>query len=120
MELEPADTKNYNPPGMDADAYECKDGARPKCAVFGICSGNRGPCDAAASQFAYFGLHAQQHRGQESAGILSMEVHDAVSAANKKRKREDRILPPVLPLSLHHNASPAPFNKTRPSLPLAH
>ncbi|GAB5371303.1 hypothetical protein AAMO2058_001568400 [Amorphochlora amoebiformis] len=94
MELEPADTKNYNPPGMDADAYECKDGARPKCAVFGICSGNRGPCDAAASQFAYFGLHAQQHRGQESAGILSMEVHDAVSAANKKRKREDRILPP--------------------------
>lgn len=51
--------------------------ARPKCAVFGIV-GSPGsaadPCSAA--QFTYFGLSAQQHRGQESAGILSMDNHD--------------------------------------------
>lgn len=76
---------------MDEDDThrETKDGAYPKCAVFGVASGNRGPADGQGAQLCYFGLHAQQHRGQESAGVLSMEIHDAVSAANKKRKREE-------------------------------
>mmetsp|Transcript_18462 Transcript_18462/g.27643 ORF Transcript_18462/g.27643 Transcript_18462/m.27643 type:complete len:575 (-) Transcript_18462:314-2038(-) len=73
---------------VSTEVGEHKDGARPKCAVFGVVSGNRGPADSEGAQMCYFGLHAQQHRGQESAGILSMEVHDAVSAASKKRKRE--------------------------------
>jgi len=72
---------------MQYEDYESKDGARPKCAVFGVVSGNRGPQDGQGAQITYFGLHAQQHRGQESAGILSFEVHDAVSVAQKKRKR---------------------------------
>jgi amidophosphoribosyltransferase len=40
---------------------------REECAVFGIW----GPDDAA--QLAYLGLHALQHRGQESTGIVSLE-----------------------------------------------
>lgn len=37
-----------------------------KCAVFGIWGHNQ------ASTLSYFGLYAQQHRGQEGAGIISM------------------------------------------------
>lgn len=44
--------------------------AHAKCAIFGVFNG-----PAYASQLVYYGLHAQQHRGQESAGILSMH-HD--------------------------------------------
>ena len=38
-----------------------------KCAVFGIWNSN------SASLFTYFGLYAQQHRGQEGAGIVSLD-----------------------------------------------
>lgn len=40
---------------------------REECGVFGIWG------DAEASHLAYLGLYAQQHRGQESAGIVSLE-----------------------------------------------
>lgn len=38
-----------------------------KCAVFGVWN------DPEASRIAYLGLYAQQHRGQESAGIVSLQ-----------------------------------------------
>ena len=38
-----------------------------KCALFGIWNSD------SASLFAYFGLYAQQHRGQEGAGIVSLD-----------------------------------------------
>src|SRR5215213_2665591 len=47
-------------PTPDLDEYEKKE----KCGLFGIW----GPKEA--SQIAYQGLFAQQHRGQESAGIV--------------------------------------------------
>jgi len=40
--------------------------ARDKCALFGIVN------SSSASQTTYYGLHALQHRGQESAGIATM------------------------------------------------
>ena len=41
----------------------CRDGAKEKCGLFGIFG------HPAAVEKCYFGLHALQHRGQESAGI---------------------------------------------------
>lgn len=41
-------------------------GFREECAVFGIWN------DPEAAKMAYLGLYAQQHRGQESAGIVSL------------------------------------------------
>ncbi len=38
---------------------------REECGVFGICGSSE------ASRLTYFGLYAQQHRGQESTGIVS-------------------------------------------------
>eukprot|EP00475_Leptophrys_vorax_P027065 TRINITY_DN3854_c0_g1_i1.p1 TRINITY_DN3854_c0_g1~~TRINITY_DN3854_c0_g1_i1.p1 ORF type:complete len:496 (-),score=120.59 TRINITY_DN3854_c0_g1_i1:1174-2661(-) len=45
--------------------------ARPKCAIFAAYNtpGN-------ASHLTYFGLHAMQHRGQESSGIASLELKE--------------------------------------------
>jgi len=53
---------------IDLKDERCSDGANAKCAVFGIIND---PYDAACR--VYYGLHALQHRGQESAGICSME-----------------------------------------------
>jgi amidophosphoribosyltransferase len=50
--------------GYDAIYDKLKD----ECGVFGIL----GP-DAEAANFTYLGLHALQHRGQESAGIVSTD-----------------------------------------------
>ena len=43
---------------------------REECGVFGIWG------DIEASRLAYLGLYAQQHRGQESAGIVSLDGYD--------------------------------------------
>ena len=46
---------------------------REECAVFGAWN------DPEASQMAYLGLYAQQHRGQESTGIVSLhEEHHII------------------------------------------
>lgn len=42
---------------------------RDECGVFGIYLRNAAPGSAEAAKTAYYGLHALQHRGQESAGI---------------------------------------------------
>lgn len=44
-------------------------GFRDECAVFGIWG------DPEAARMAYLGLYAQQHRGQESSGIVSLQDH---------------------------------------------
>lgn len=44
-------------------------GFRDECAVFGIWG------DPEAARMAYLGLYAQQHRGQESTGIVSLSGH---------------------------------------------
>lgn len=43
-----------------------------KCAVFGIWQ------DPEASRMTYLGLYAQQHRGQESAGIVSLDKNEHI------------------------------------------
>jgi amidophosphoribosyltransferase len=67
--------------GYDAKADKLKD----ECGVFGIWTGGHAPAGAPAAQgsgpadaaetarFTYLGLHALQHRGQESAGIVSTD-----------------------------------------------
>ena len=57
-------------PPVDVDALHEEYEKKEKCGLFGIW----GPKDA--SQFVYTGLFAQQHRGQESAGIA---VSDGVT-----------------------------------------
>lgn len=52
---------------MTALAHVDDDKLREACAVFGIWD------HAEASRFAYLGLYAQQHRGQESAGMTSTD-----------------------------------------------
>lgn len=52
------------------------DKARPNCAIFGIYGHPQ------ASIMTYYGLHAQQHRGQEAAGITSVYYDE-----KKKQKR---------------------------------
>ena len=49
------------------------DKLREECGVFGIWGGER------AASFVALGLHALQHRGQESAGIVAVSegIHDA-------------------------------------------
>lgn len=44
-----------------------RDTARPNCAIFGIYN------HPEAAVMTYYGLHAQQHRGQEASGICSAE-----------------------------------------------
>ena len=43
------------------------DKPRCNCAIFGVFG------HTAAAQMTYFGLHAQQHRGQEGSGIVTGE-----------------------------------------------
>ncbi len=45
-----------------------RDGPRDECGVFGVFAPGRD-----VARFAYFGLYALQHRGQESAGIATCE-----------------------------------------------
>lgn len=56
---------------MDIDFSEAAHGIRPEdeCGVFGIHGHGQ------AAKFAYLGLYALQHRGQESAGIASSDGH---------------------------------------------
>ena len=51
------------PPSADHDEYEKKE----KCGLFGVWGTSH------ASQITYLGLFAQQHRGQESAGIATSD-----------------------------------------------
>lgn len=52
-------------PVSDSNGYEVFSEKKEECGLFGIFG------DPDAVQKAYFGLHALQHRGQESAGIAS-------------------------------------------------
>lgn len=54
--------------------------AKPKCAVFGIINHPH------AAHLTYFGLHALQHRGQESAGIVSFEDTKTVPGEKPKKR----------------------------------
>ena len=63
----------YSAAAMSFDAgYDELDKLREECGVFGIWA--RGQSEEAAN-FTYLGLHALQHRGQESAGIVSTDGH---------------------------------------------
>jgi amidophosphoribosyltransferase len=59
-------------PQADPDEVEKKE----KCGVFGVWGTDQ------AAQLAYQGLFAQQHRGQESAGIAVTDGHDLVGHAD--------------------------------------
>ena len=52
------------------DYSECEDSPREECGIFAV----YGSPDAA--NLTYFGLYALQHRGQESAGIVSFDGND--------------------------------------------
>ncbi len=54
-------------PALQNDAYEVLPEKREGCGLFGVFG------DPDAVQKTYFGLHALQHRGQESAGIASSD-----------------------------------------------
>jgi amidophosphoribosyltransferase len=54
-------------PVSDNDGYEVFSEKKEECGLFGIFG------DPEAVQKVYFGLHALQHRGQESAGIASSD-----------------------------------------------
>ncbi len=54
-------------PGSDSNGYEVFSEKKEECGLFGIFG------DPDAVQKAYFGMHALQHRGQESAGIASSD-----------------------------------------------
>ena len=54
---------------VDENTIDCDDDKqwREECGVFGIWN------DSEASHLSYLGLYSQQHRGQESAGIVSLD-----------------------------------------------
>jgi amidophosphoribosyltransferase len=63
---------------------------REECAVFGVWG------DPEAARMAYLGLYAQQHRGQESAGIVSLHegshlVHKGMGLVGEVFKEQDLI-----------------------------
>jgi amidophosphoribosyltransferase len=60
----------YSGASMGYDAIHDK--PKDECGVFGIWALGR---SEEAANFAYLGLHALQHRGQESAGIVSTDGH---------------------------------------------
>lgn len=65
-------------------------GFREECAVFGVWG------DPEASRMTYLGLYAQQHRGQESAGIVSLHegqhnVHKGMGLVGDVFKESDLI-----------------------------
>lgn len=74
---------------LDAEPLDDHDGKfRDKCAVFGVwlapedrvaeVGGKSRDADWPAANYTYLGLHAQQHRGQESAGIAVTDGTDVV------------------------------------------
>ena len=76
-----------------ADADEVDDHFRDKCGVFGVYG------HPESANITYLGLHALQHRGQESAGIVTSDgeqlfahramglVHDAFSQEHLAKLR---------------------------------
>jgi amidophosphoribosyltransferase len=54
---------------MRARQLDHRDGPRDECGVFGVYAPGRD-----VAKFAYYGLYALQHRGQESAGIASADL----------------------------------------------
>jgi amidophosphoribosyltransferase len=59
---QPLWTGNYYNEGVDSDVF---DKLKEECGVFGVYG------DPEASALSFFGLHALQHRGEESAGICT-------------------------------------------------
>eukprot|EP00475_Leptophrys_vorax_P024271 TRINITY_DN3346_c0_g1_i1.p1 TRINITY_DN3346_c0_g1~~TRINITY_DN3346_c0_g1_i1.p1 ORF type:complete len:550 (-),score=127.62 TRINITY_DN3346_c0_g1_i1:991-2589(-) len=50
------------------------DDARPKCAIFAVFNApSQSPSSYDAATLTYYGLHALQHRGQESTGIATLD-----------------------------------------------
>ncbi len=62
-----ADSAGHPPPAAADDRDDTDDHFHDQCGVFGVWGSNE------ASNHAYLGLHALQHRGQESAGIVSSD-----------------------------------------------
>lgn len=58
-------TINYDPVDFDGE-----DKPHSNCAIFGIYDHQQ------AAVMTYYGLHSQQHRGQEASGICSSEKLD--------------------------------------------
>lgn len=54
---------------MASDMPDHREGPRDECGVFGVYAPGRD-----VSKFAYYGLYALQHRGQESAGIAAADL----------------------------------------------
>jgi amidophosphoribosyltransferase len=54
-------------PGRDESRSAARAGLREACGLFGIIA----PQDGDYARYAYFGLYALQHRGQEAAGIVA-------------------------------------------------
>lgn len=65
------------------DRDDGEDKAHCACAVFGVFN-----CPAAASSTVYYGLHALQHRGQECAGIASLQW-DAARGRHRAQIKKD-------------------------------
>jgi len=80
--IAPVKERAQNPRFIDPRDESSSDGANAKCAVFGIVND---PYDAACR--VYYGLHALQHRGQESAGICSMESSTFQRSTTMARSR---------------------------------
>ena len=62
-----ADHSAEHPFASHVDLDDSDDHFHDECGVFGVWGSNE------ASNHAYLGLHALQHRGQESAGIVSSD-----------------------------------------------
>jgi len=58
---------NLFPEALTSDGMETRGGFRDECGIFGIADSQD------AANIAYLGLYALQHRGQESAGIATLD-----------------------------------------------
>lgn len=91
---------------MPPDAYESnvflEDKPREECGVFGIYAPGRD-----VARLTFFGLYALQHRGQESAGIVTCDGHRAYSHKStglvSQVFNEDNLSPLVGHLAIGHN-----------------
>jgi amidophosphoribosyltransferase len=61
-------------PSLGFDIHDPEDRLHEECGLFGVFAPNpNDPITAAIGRVVYYGLYAQQHRGQESAGIVVAE-----------------------------------------------